>query len=52
MQRVLKRRGYYYGSIDGDIGPASRNAIRNYQADRGLKVTGRIDSSLLRSLGI
>lgn len=52
VQRALKRRGYYYGSIDGDIGPGSRNAIRSYQADRGLAVTGRIDSSLLRSLGI
>ena len=52
VQKALRRRGYYYGAIDGDIGPASRNAIRNYQANRGLKVTGRIDSSLLRSLGI
>ena len=52
VQRALKRRGYYYGAIDGDIGPASRNAIRSYQSDRGLSVTGRIDSRLLRSLGI
>jgi hypothetical protein len=52
VQRELRRRGYYRGSIDGDIGPASRAAIRSYQADRGLRVTGRIDSSLLRSLGI
>ena len=52
VQRALKRRGYYYGSVDGDIGPGSRNAIRAYQADRGLAVTGRIDSALLRSLGI
>jgi hypothetical protein len=52
VQRALKRRGYYYGPIDGDIGPGSRNAIRSYQADRGLSVTGRIDSRLLRSLGI
>jgi hypothetical protein len=52
VQRELKRRGYYYGRIDGDIGPASREAIRSYQADRGLSVTGRIDSRLMRSLGI
>ena len=52
VQRALKRRGYYSGAIDGDIGPGSRNAIRSYQADRGLAVTGRIDSALLRSLGI
>jgi putative peptidoglycan binding protein len=52
VQGELKRRGYYRGAIDGDIGPASRAAIRSYQAERGLPVTGRIDSSLLRSLGI
>jgi His-Xaa-Ser repeat protein HxsA len=52
VQRELKRRGYYRGPIDGDIGPGSRAAIRSYQAERGLAVTGRIDSSLLRSLGI
>lgn len=52
VQRALKRRGYYTGSVDGDIGPGSRSAIRAYQADRGLPVTGRIDSSLLRALGI
>lgn len=52
VQEALKRRGYYKGSIDGDIGPASRSAIRAYQSDRGLSVTGRIDRSLLEALGI
>lgn len=52
VQQELRRRGYYRGPIDGDIGPGSRHAICAYQDDRGLAVTGRIDSSLLRSLGI
>lgn len=52
VQEALKRRGYYKGSVDGDIGPASRSAIRAYQSDRGLSVTGRIDRSLLEALGI
>lgn len=52
VQRALKRRGYYGGPVDGDIGSGSRRAIRNYQADRGLSVTGRIDRSLLRALGL
>ncbi|MGB8167895.1 MAG: peptidoglycan-binding domain-containing protein [Chthoniobacteraceae bacterium] len=52
VQRELRRRGYYRGSIDGDVGPGTRNAIANYQGDRGLPVTGRIDRNLLRSLGI
>lgn len=52
VQSALKRRGYYRGPIDGDIGPGSRSAIARYQRDRGLAVTGSINSSLLRSLGI
>lgn len=52
VQRELRRRGYYRGPLDGDIGPGSRAAIRAYQADRGLGVSGRIDSTLLRSLGL
>jgi hypothetical protein len=52
VQRALKSRGYYYGSVDGVIGSGSRAAIRAYQRDRGLSITGRIDRSLLRSLRI
>lgn len=52
VQEALKRRGYYRGAVDGDIGPASRSAIRAYQSERGLSVTGRIDRSLLEALGI
>ena len=50
VQRELARRGYYGGVIDGDIGPQTRAAIRAYQVDKGLPVTGRIDGNLLRSL--
>jgi len=52
VQNVLSQNGYYSGAIDGLIGPASRRAIRAYQADHGLSVTGRIDSELLQSLGV
>jgi len=49
-QRQLKERGYYTGPVDGVIGPATENALRAYQRDRGLKVTGRLDSPTVRSL--
>jgi hypothetical protein len=52
VQRALGHEGYYHGDIDGDIGPGTRAAIRQYQYDHHLEVTGRIDRSLLRSLGI
>lgn len=52
VQQALARRGYYRGPIDGQIGPYSRRVIAQYQADRGLRPTGLISDSLLRSLGL
>lgn len=52
VQRQLKRAGYYRGGIDGQIGPESRAAIRAYQANHGLAITGRIDTALVRSLSL
>ncbi len=52
VQRRLAHLGYYHGAIDGEIGPHSHRAIRRYQADHGLRVTGDIDRPLLRSLGL
>jgi len=50
VQRMLKHEGFYTGSIDGIIGPETRAAIRAFQASHGLRVTGRIDASLMHSL--
>ncbi|MEM1197943.1 MAG: peptidoglycan-binding domain-containing protein [Pseudomonadota bacterium] len=50
VQRALLREGYRVGRPDGEIGPATRNAIASYQSDEGLPVTGRIDQPLLEEL--
>jgi hypothetical protein len=52
VQAALARRGFYPGDIDGIIGPVSREAIRRYQASRGMRVTGVIDQALIDSLGL
>jgi hypothetical protein len=52
VQRELAQRGYYNGSIDGQIGPQSSRSIARYQRDQGLQETGSISSSLLQSLGL
>jgi len=52
VQMSLANQGYYDGAIDGDIGPGTRNAIADYQSDHELRVTGRINDSLLQSLQI
>lgn len=52
VQRALAARGYYYGPIDGILGPATRNAIQRYQINRGLAVTAAIDEPTLATLGL
>ena len=52
VQRKLASRGYYGGAIDGIFGPGSRSALRAFQADSGLAVTGEIDGPSLRALGL
>jgi hypothetical protein len=52
VQRALADVGYYYGELDGIFGPLTSRAIADYQTDRGLRVTGRINHALLESLGL
>ncbi len=40
MQRLLAGRGYDIGEIDGIIGPKTRAAIRDYQAEKKRRVDG------------
>jgi hypothetical protein len=52
VQSALAREGYYHGAIDGSLGPATRNALRRYQRNQGLDVTGRIDRPVIEALGL
>ena len=46
----LQRRGYYVGEFDGEADDQYRTAIRAYQADAGLPVTGEANAALVESL--
>lgn len=50
LQQLLKEKGYYSGSIDGNIGKGSRDAIRLYQREAGLEVTGEPTADILLKL--
>ncbi len=52
VQLRLRDYGYYWGPIDGIIGPESRRAIWRFQADYGLRPTGSINRSTLARLGL
>lgn len=40
IQQALKNSGFYQGSIDGKMGPLTRDAIREFQRVHGLKDDG------------
>jgi Putative peptidoglycan binding domain len=50
VQAELKDMGYYTGEVDGLLGPLTREALRDYQADHGLMVTEAIDEPTLDAL--
>lgn len=43
-QQTLRDKGYYPGPIDGILGSRTRVALRQYQKDENLPVTGRLDA--------
>ena len=50
VQWILNRLGYLNGASDGVMGPQSTAAIRRYQGDRGLAITGVPTMDLLGKL--
>lgn len=52
VQQALAERGLDPGPADGVMGPRTREAIRAYQRQQGLKPSGRPGPALHRALGL
>ena len=52
VQIALMIRGYDPGLADGVIGPKTQQALRQFQSDRNLSVSGHLDAPTLDALGI
>jgi peptidoglycan hydrolase-like protein with peptidoglycan-binding domain len=50
VQEELARRRYYSGPVDGVLGGQTRAAIRDFQEDNGLPVTGEVSLELVNYL--
>jgi len=48
VQQTLHDIGYWPGAIDGVLGSQTQSAIRQYQRDENLPVTGRLDAATAR----
>jgi len=51
-QDALKNAGYHLGEPDGKPGPETTAAVKKFQGDRHLPVTGKLDSITLAALGV
>ena len=51
-QRALAQLGYFRSSVNGQMDDATRNALFQFQVDRGLNATGNLDGRTARALGI
>jgi peptidoglycan hydrolase-like protein with peptidoglycan-binding domain len=51
-QEALAAAGYYRVEPDGKTGPATTAALKKFQSDRHLPVTGKLDAITLGALGI
>lgn len=49
-QKRLDQLGYETGSADGKLDWRTRNAVRKFQADKGMAVDGQVDRELLDAL--
>ena len=51
-QKKLNDKGYNVGTPDGKLGPQTRAAIRKYQQDNNLSVSGKLDESTRTHLNV
>jgi hypothetical protein len=52
VQQALNDRGYNAGSVDGQWGPATEDAVKRFQRASGLPQTGELGQPTLSALGV
>lgn len=50
MQQALKDKGHDPGAVDGEMGPKTEAALRDYQQKEGLTATGNADAETMAKL--
>jgi putative chitinase len=50
LQQRLSERGFLPRAIDGDFGPKTEKALKAFQADAGIGITGRADEATWEAL--
>ena len=50
VQQALKDKGHDPGAVDGEMGPKTEAALRDYQQKEGLTATGNADAETMAKL--
>lgn len=51
IQQRLQQFGYFQGNITGFYGSVTESAVRRFQEDNNLPITGRVDADTLSTMG-
>jgi len=51
-QTALNDKGFSVGPVDGRWGPNTENAVRQFQASKGLTASGKLDAATMSALGV
>jgi g-D-glutamyl-meso-diaminopimelate peptidase len=49
-QKILKNKGYYKDNLDGIFGKNTKQAVLDFQKERGIKQDGIIGKDTIREL--
>lgn len=52
LQQKLHQQNLYTGPIDGNWGPETQAAVKNFQKKEGLTETGKLDQQTMSKLGL
>ena len=52
VERALQSKGYKPGTVDGVMDDSTREAVRAFQKDNSLPITGSIDDKTAAKLGV
>lgn len=52
IQEKLKQQGYDVGPVDGIMGPNTKQALMQFQQDKGIQGSGTLDQQTAAALGV
>jgi peptidoglycan hydrolase-like protein with peptidoglycan-binding domain len=52
LQQALNDKGYNVGTVDGQLGPKTKSALKKFQQAQGLSQSGQVDSQTVAALNL